>query len=115
MTALTPQRFQRLRGERYHWSGSRGQVMDQGLKGKVAVVAAASKGLGKAVAMGLAAEGASIAICSREQAAIDRAADEIRAKTGAAVLPLAVDLTNAEQIQRFVDSAAAEFGRVDIL
>jgi 3-oxoacyl-[acyl-carrier protein] reductase len=89
--------------------------VDLGLKGKVAVVAAASKGLGKAVALGLAAEGASVAICSREQGAIDRAADEIRAKTGTAVLPVAVDLTNAAQIQRFVDRAGEEFGRIDIL
>jgi 3-oxoacyl-[acyl-carrier protein] reductase len=89
--------------------------VDLGLKGKVAVVAAASKGLGKAVALGLAAEGVNVAICSREQDAIDRAAAEIRAKTSAAVLPVPVDLNQAEQIQRFVDRAAEEFGRIDIL
>jgi 3-oxoacyl-[acyl-carrier protein] reductase len=89
--------------------------MDLGLTGKVAVVAAASKGLGKAVALGLAAEGVNVAICSREPSAIERTADEIRAATGAAVLPVAVDLTDGVQIQRFVERAEAEFGRIDIL
>jgi 3-oxoacyl-[acyl-carrier protein] reductase len=89
--------------------------MDLGLKGKVAVVSAASKGLGKAVALGLAAEGASIAICSRDQGAIDRTAEEIRARTGAAVLPVAVDVTDADQIKSFVARTVEEFGRINIL
>lgn len=89
--------------------------MDLGLKGRVAVVSAASKGLGKAVALGLAAEGASVAICSRSTEAIDRAAEEIRARTGSQVLPMAVDLTDAEAIERFVRRAGDEFGRIDIL
>lgn len=89
--------------------------MDLGLKGKVAVVAAASKGLGKAVALGLAAEGTSVAICSRDKEAIERAAEEIRAKTGAAVLAMPTDLTDAAAIHNFVQSAADRFGRVDIL
>jgi 3-oxoacyl-[acyl-carrier protein] reductase len=89
--------------------------MDLGLRGKVAVVAAASKGLGKAVARGLAAEGVSLALCSRDQSAIDRAAAEIRAETGAAVLPLAVDLTDEAAIREFIRRTAEEYGRIDIL
>lgn len=89
--------------------------MDLGLKGKVAVVAAASRGLGKAVALGLALEGVGVAICSRDQSAIDRAAEEIRAKTGATVLPVAVDVSDAAAVRGFVQRAAAEFGRIDIL
>jgi 3-oxoacyl-[acyl-carrier protein] reductase len=89
--------------------------MDLGLKGKVAVVSAASKGLGKAVALGLAAEGVSVAICSRDQSSIDRTAEEIRGKTGSPVLPMAVDLTDGAAIKAFVQRAADEFGKVDIL
>ncbi|HEX5415697.1 MAG TPA: SDR family oxidoreductase [Chloroflexota bacterium] len=89
--------------------------MDLGLKGRVAVVSAASRGLGKAVAMGLAAEGANLAICSHNEAAIQAAAEEIRAKTGASVVPVAADVSRAEDIERFVQRAEAEYGRVDIL
>src|SRR5579859_8302199 len=89
--------------------------MELGLRGKVAIVSAASKGLGKAVALGLAAEGVSVAICSRDQASVDRAAAEIRDQTGSRVLPVAVDLTDGEAIKAFVQRAAAEFGRLDIL
>ncbi len=89
--------------------------MDLGLRGKVAVVAAASKGLGKAVALGLAAEGVSVAICSRDRAAIERAAEEIQAKTGAATLAVPADLTDSRAIQDFVRQAAERFGRIDIL
>ena len=89
--------------------------MDLGLKGKVAVVTAASKGLGKAVALGLAAEGASVALCSRDPETIARTGEEIHTKTGSPVLARAVDLTNATAIVDFVQEAAARFGRIDIL
>lgn len=89
--------------------------MDLGLRGKVAVVAAASKGLGKAVALGLAAEGTNVAICSRDREAIERAGEEIRAKSGAEVLAAPVDLTDAAAIQGFVQRTAEKFGRIDIL
>src|SRR5581483_8952388 len=90
-------------------------LMDLGLRGKVAVVAAASKGLGKAVALGLATEGVSVAICSRDREAIERAGEEIRAQTGAKVLAVPADLTNVKAIQDFVRRAAEQFGRIDIL
>src|SRR5205823_577302 len=86
-----------------------------GLKGKVAIVAAASKGLGRGVARGLAAEGARVVLGSRDQAAIERAAEEIRGETGAEVVPLAADVTRQEDLRRLVDTAVTRFGRVDVL
>lgn len=87
--------------------------MDLGLNGKVALVAAASKGLGKAVAEAYAREGASVAICGREEASITAVANEIRAATGQRVLPIVADVTNPADITRFVDATFAEFGRID--
>lgn len=88
--------------------------MDLGLKGKAAIVAAASKGLGKAVALELAREGARVAICSRNAQPLQRAADEIRAATGADVLAQALDVTDYAAVQKFVAAAEQRFGRVDI-
>jgi 3-oxoacyl-[acyl-carrier protein] reductase len=89
--------------------------MDLGLAGRVAIVAASSKGIGKAVAAGLAAEGARVAMFSRDQTSIDAAADEIRAVTSAELLPLTADVTNPEDIQRVVDQTLAKWGQIDIL
>ena len=60
--------------------------MDLGLKDKVAVVGASSKGLGKAIALGLAEEGAKVTICARDEDTLEETAAEIREKTGAEVL-----------------------------
>lgn len=89
--------------------------MDLGLSGKVALVAAASKGLGRAVAHELAAEGARLAICSRDRAAIEATAREIADATGAEVLARAADVTRPAEIAAFVDAALARFARVDVL
>jgi NAD(P)-dependent dehydrogenase (short-subunit alcohol dehydrogenase family) len=89
--------------------------MDLGLKGKVALVTGGSKGIGKAVAFGLAQEGARVAICARSKGTLDAAAQAITAKTGAEVLAVAADLTRAEDAQRVVDATAARFGRIDVL
>src|SRR5262245_641035 len=89
--------------------------MDLGLRGKVAVVAAASKGLGRAVAEELAAEGVKLAICSRDEDAIEAAGREIVKSTGAEVLSRAADVSRPAEIAAFVDAALALFGRVDIL
>lgn len=89
--------------------------MDLGLKGKRALVAAASHGLGKAAAMELAREGASVAICSRDYTAIEAAAEEIRAATHAEVLPVVADVTQISDIERLVGNAMARFGGIDIL
>jgi len=60
--------------------------MDLGLKDRVAIVAASSQGLGKAVAIGLAREGAALALCARTESTLTAAAEEIRRETGAAVM-----------------------------
>jgi 3-oxoacyl-[acyl-carrier protein] reductase len=88
--------------------------MDLGLAGKVALVAASSKGLGRAVADELATEGAALMLCARGAADLDRTADELRAR-GTQVEQLAVDLTAEDGARRVVDAAFQRFGRVDIL
>jgi 3-oxoacyl-[acyl-carrier protein] reductase len=91
--------------------------MDLGLRGKTALVAAASKGLGKGVARALAAEGANVVMFSRDQAAIDGAAKDVQsgAQHGARVLGLAADVTNTADLQRVVQTTVERFGGVDIL
>lgn len=88
--------------------------MDLGLKDRVALVAASSEGLGKAVALGLAREGAKLALCARTDATLQATAEEIRGATGADVLAAAVDVTDYAQVQRFVSATVERFGRLDI-
>ena len=89
--------------------------MDLGLKGKVAIVAASSKGLGKACALELAREGAHVVICARDPEHLAAAADEIASATGVDVLAVETDLTDAAQIRTLVDQTLDLFGRIDIL
>ena len=89
--------------------------MDLGLKGKVALVAAASRGLGRAVAAELAAEGAALVICSRNAETINNTANEITKATGAKVVALAADVSQADDVARLVRSGIERFGRIDIL
>jgi 3-oxoacyl-[acyl-carrier protein] reductase len=89
--------------------------MDLGLRGRTALVTAASKGLGKASAMGLAAEGVNVAICARTERDIISAADEIRSNTSAAVLAMPCDVTDAGQVGALVHRTTERFGGVDIL
>jgi 3-oxoacyl-[acyl-carrier protein] reductase len=88
--------------------------MDLGLKDRVALVAASSQGLGKAVALGLAREGAKLALCARTAATLEQTAEEIRAETGAEVLARPVDVTVYEQVRAFVREASERFGSIDI-
>jgi 3-oxoacyl-[acyl-carrier protein] reductase len=88
--------------------------MDLGLSEKVAVVTAASKGLGKAAALAMAREGASLAICARSEA-VESAAAEIRQETGRDVLAQRADLTRASDVEAFAQATLARYGRVDIL
>ena len=89
--------------------------MDLGLNGRVALVTAASKGMGKASAMGLAAEGAKVVMCARTEADLKTAAEEIRAKTKAEVLAMPADVTKKEDVTALVDRATKTFGHIDIL
>jgi 3-oxoacyl-[acyl-carrier protein] reductase len=88
--------------------------MDLGLKDKVAIVTGASRGLGKGIALGLAAEGCRIAACARGEDALQAAAGEIAAR-GVDVLALPLDLAEAGAAQALVDATAQRFGRVDVL
>jgi 3-oxoacyl-[acyl-carrier protein] reductase len=89
--------------------------MDLGIKGKTALVVAASKGMGKASALGLAAEGARVVMCARGEAALKDAAAEVKQRTGAEVLALTADASRAADISRVVAEANRAFGGVDIL
>ena len=89
--------------------------MDLGLKGKVALVAAASRGLGRAVAEELAAEGASLILCSRDAGAINRTAIEIAKATGAAMLAESCEVSKPVDVARLVQSGIEHYGRIDIL
>ncbi len=89
--------------------------MDLGLRGRVALVMAASKGMGKACAMGLAAEGVRVVMCARGESALHEAAAEVKAKTGAEVLAIPADAVRAGDIRRVVARATETFGGVDVL
>ncbi len=89
--------------------------MDLGLQGKVALVGGASRGLGRAVAQELAAEGCAVVLCSREATALQRAAAEIHEKTGAETCVAAANLSDATAVAEVVNTAMARFGGVDVL
>jgi 3-oxoacyl-[acyl-carrier protein] reductase len=88
--------------------------MDLGLKGKVAMVAGASRGLGYAVAEALAREGALVSISSSNQSSIDDAAKRIAA-SGATAFGSVVDVRNADHIAGWAEKTVAHFGGVDLL
>ncbi len=89
--------------------------MDLGLKDKVALVCASSKGLGRAVAEGLAREHAKVAMCARTPDILEAAAAQIRHLTGIETLPIVADVTVEEDLVRMVDSVRTHWGRIDIL
>src|SRR2546428_7316080 len=89
--------------------------MDLGLKGKIAMVGGASKGLGYAVARALAGEGAQVSIASRDAGAIQRAAETIGRETGVKTVAVAADLSKADAVAQWHTKTIDQFGGVDLL
>ena len=88
--------------------------MDFSLKGKVALITGASRGIGQAVAIGLAQAGADIAIASRKLPDLEKVAEQVR-KTGRKCLPVAAHVARVEEINNLVGQVMAEYGKIDIL
>jgi 3-oxoacyl-[acyl-carrier protein] reductase len=89
--------------------------LDLGLRGKVALVSASSKGLGRAIAEELAAEGADLVVCARGEGALRETAESIRKSSGVTVVDVAADVSEQSGIDRVAKTALDKFGKVDIL
>lgn len=89
--------------------------MDLGLHDKIALVTAASKGLGKAVALRLAQEGAHVAICARNEEKLYKTAAEIKTATGVEVLPVPADVSDPAAADALVKATVERLGRIDVL
>src|SRR5881296_4520627 len=89
--------------------------MDLELKEKIALVTGASRGIGRAIARGLAAEGARVALCARDKATLETAAAEIARETRAEPFIVAGDLSRLEEVERAAREVHRRFGRIDIL
>ena len=84
--------------------------MDFGLQNKVALVTGGSKGIGKAIALELAREGADVVISARTQSDLESAAQEIAAETGRRIVPMPMDVTQRDQVDRVTAEAAQQLG-----
>lgn len=89
--------------------------MDLGLSGKVALVTASSRGIGRAIAEGLAEEGCHIIICSRDENNLSKAVQQIEAKVQRPVSAIQVDLSQRSSVQKLLAQVVDEFGTIDIL
>lgn len=89
--------------------------MDLQLKGKRALVTGGSRGIGKAIARQLAREGVDCAICSRTEASIQAAADELAQETGQRIFPFVADMAQTDDVTRLVKQSAEALGGIDIL
>jgi 3-oxoacyl-[acyl-carrier protein] reductase len=88
--------------------------MDLGLKDRVALVAASSRGIGRATAEAFAAEGCRVAMCARDEQTLQAASEKIRTQYNVEVFAQPLDVTNAANVSRFVAAVADQFGSVDI-
>jgi 3-oxoacyl-[acyl-carrier protein] reductase len=88
--------------------------VDLGLKGRAALVTGSSRGIGAAIATGLAAEGVRVAIVARNEEGVNALAEKVRS-SGADILPIAADLTDPDAADRVVQRVVATFGVIDIL
>src|SRR6266478_5471502 len=88
--------------------------MDMGLKGKVAIVAASSQGIGRATAEAFAAEGCKVAMCARNEQALQAAAEKIRKQYSGEVFCHPLDVTDAHAVCGFVEAVVVKFGAADI-
>jgi NAD(P)-dependent dehydrogenase (short-subunit alcohol dehydrogenase family) len=89
--------------------------MDLGLRGKTALITGGSRGIGRAIAAALAAEGVRLTLCSRDKAALEAAATQIGKETGAVISTIPADLSKIEDVTRVVDEALRQLGAIDIL
>ena len=89
--------------------------MELGLKGRAAAVTGGSKGIGKAIARGLAAEGVDVLLLARGKEQLERTADEIRRESGVHVLTVPTDMTSTESVQAAANAAKSQFGTIHIL
>jgi 3-oxoacyl-[acyl-carrier protein] reductase len=89
--------------------------MDLKLTNKVAIVLAASKGLGKAIAIAMSSEGAKVIIGSRDERELKKVALEIQQLTGNEVWAFPVDVSDAQQVETFIDEVAKRYSKIDIL
>ncbi len=89
--------------------------MNLGLKGRAAVITGASKGIGRAIALGLAEEGVRVALLARTDALLQEASDEIRTRTGATALALPTDIRDAAAVTASIERARLELGPLHIL
>jgi NAD(P)-dependent dehydrogenase (short-subunit alcohol dehydrogenase family) len=92
-----------------------GMMRDDAFKGQTIIVTGGGTGLGKSMAIYFSELGANIVICSRKMDVLQKTAEEISAKTGGEVLPIACDVRDYAQVENVVQTAVARFGRVDAL
>lgn len=89
--------------------------MDLQLQGRVALVTGASRGLGRAIAAALAAEGCRLVLCARGEAALAEVAASLAGDDVARVIPVALDITAPDAARQLVDAAVQRFGQLDIV
>jgi NAD(P)-dependent dehydrogenase (short-subunit alcohol dehydrogenase family) len=89
--------------------------MDLGLAGKVALITGGSEGIGRAAARALGREGARVVICARRADVLEQAAGELAEQTGAEIVPVVADVSNAPDLQRLLATVEQSFGRLDLL